>query len=147
MYRTNEFCTLAIRRIARGNWVKLMCLKPTADFYGWSAVFPDIIDAQSVDYPGNIRPWPIGAGYRGYRGKRLRICRSKTRTQGHPAGLTNCFRVSNNASNMDLYAIAQAVSVDFGWMENKSLQRIRKEHWDSFDLPDRYCHLDLRAAN
>ena len=147
MYRTDQFCALAIRRISRGNWVKIMCLKPTADFYGWSAVFPEIIDAQSVDYPGNIRPMPIGNGYRGYRGKRLRICRSKTRTQGHPAGLTNCFRVSNNASNMDLYAIAQAVSIDFGWMENKNHQRVKKEHWDSFELPDRYCHLDLRAAN
>lgn len=124
-----------------------MCLKPTADFYGWSAVFPDIIDAQSMDYPGNIRPMPIGAGYRGYRGIRLRICRSKTTTQGHPAGLTNCFRVSNNASNLDLYAIAQAVSVDYGWMESKSFARVKKEKWDSFSLPDSYCHLDLRAAD
>ena len=147
MYRTDQFCALAIRRISRGNWVKIMCLKPTADFYGWSAVFPEIIDAQSVDYPGNIRPMPIGNGYRGYRGKRLRICRDKTRTTGHPAGLTNAFRVSNNASNMDLFAIAQAVTVDYGWMENKHYQRVKKEQWDSFNLPDTYCHLDLRAAN
>ena len=147
MYFSKDFCALAIRRISRGNWVKLMCLKPTADFYGWSDVFPDILDAQSVDYPGNIRPLPIGAGYRGYVGKRLRICRSKTSKQGHPARLTNCFRVSNNASNMDLYAIAQAVKIDYGWMEAKNGYRRDKAEWDSFDLPDAYCHLDLRGAN
>ena len=124
-----------------------MCLKPTADFYGWAAVFPDIIDAQRVDYPGNIRPMVGRPRYRGHLGKRLRICRHKTRTQGHPAGLTNCFRVTNNASNLDLYAIAQAVSIDFGWMEDKSFRRVSKEKWLSFDLPDKYCHLDLRAAD
>ena len=147
MYTAQEFCTLAVRRISRGNWVKLMCLRPTADFYGWSSVFPDWIDAQFTDYPGNIRPMPIGVGYRGYRGMRLRICRHKTKRQGHPAGLTNCFRVTNNASNMDLYAIAQAVGIDYGWMEAKNGYRRPKAEWDSFDLPDQYCHLDLRAAD
>ena len=48
---------------------------------------------------------------------------------------------------MDLFAIAQAVTVDYGWMENKHYQRVKKEQWDSFNLPDTYCHLDLRAAN
>ena len=147
MYRANEFVHLAIRRISRTNWVQLMCLKPTADFYGWSSVFPDIMDAKSVDYPGNIRPWPSKLNGKNYRGTRLRICRKKEPHGGYPAGLTNAFRVSNNCSRMDLIAVAQAVQIDFGWMEALKGERIPKERWMSAELPDTYCHLDLRAAN
>ena len=124
-----------------------MCLKPTADFYGWSEVFPAFNDARSVDFPDGLRPLGPRPSYRGHRGKRLRICRSKTSTTGYPAKLTNAFRVTNNARNVDLIAIAQAVKVDYGWMEGQYGYRRRKEEWDAFDLPDSYCHLDLRAAD
>ena len=147
MYRTNEFVALAVRRISRSNWVTLNCLKATADFYGWSAVFPTIWDAKSVDYPGNIRPWPSKVNGRNHRGVRLRISRSKVTKSGQPAGLTNCFRVSNNCSTFDLIAIAQAVGVDYGWMEDKAFHRVEKARWDAHDLPDRYCQFDLRAAD
>ena len=147
MYRTDEFVHLAIRRISKGNWVQLMSLKSTADYYGWTEVFPDLFEAKSVDYPGNIRPWPTKLNGKNYKGCRLRICRDKTYGSGNPAGLTNCFRVSNNASKLDLYAVAQAVKVDFAWMNDKTGARIKRSHWRSVDLPDEYCHCDLRAAD
>ena len=147
MYRNDEFVHLAIRRIARGNWVQLMCLKATADYYGWTDVFPDLMTAKGVDYPGNVRPWPLNLSGKNYRGCRLRICRDRSYSSGNPKGLTNCFRVSNNAGRKDLYALAQNVKVDFAWMNDKTGARIPKEVWDSYDLPDEYCHLDLRAAD
>ena len=124
-----------------------MCLRATADFYGWSRVFPDFIDAKQVDSPGVLINPYLRKNYRGYRGKPLRICRHKTRRQGHPAGLTNTFRVSLTASSLDMYAIAQAVDIDYGWMENKNGYRRSRNEWESFDLPDEYCHFDLRAAD
>ena len=147
MYRTDEFVHLAIRRVARGNWVQLMCLKATADFYGWSAVFPNLLDAKRVDYPGNVFPMPTKLNGRNYTGRRLRICRKKEPHTGNPAGLTNCFRVSNNCSKRDLTAIAQAVVPDFGWMNDFYRARVPRETWLAIDLPDDYCNFDLSAAN
>ena len=147
MYFSHDFACLAVRRISKNNWVKLMCLRATADFYGWSDVFPDFIEAQQYERPGLIYNPTLKKNYRGYRGHRLRICRSKTTKQGHPAQQTNCFRVSLNAAVMDLYAIAQAVNIDYGWMEGKNGYRRSRDEWMNFDLPDSYCHLDLRAAN
>ena len=147
MYFAEEFAHLAIRRISRGNWVQLMCLKATADFYGWSSIFPPLLQAKRVDYPGNVFPMPGRLTARQYRGTRLRICRKKTNNGGNPAGLTNCFRVSNNATNLDLTCLAQAVSVDFGWMNDKSMARIPRDRWLSRHLPDTYCNFDITAAN
>ena len=144
---SNEWLELAVRRLAKGRYVKLIVLKSTADFYGWSRIFPTLIDAKRVDYPGNVFPMPGRLTARQYTGTRLRICRKKTQNGGNPAGLTNCFRVSNNATRMDLTAIAQATSVDFGWMSDASGARITRERWLSIDLPDRYCNFDLTAAN
>ena len=147
MYRTDEFVHLAIRRISKGNWVQLMCLKATADFYGWTRVFPSLIDAKSVDYPDGFMPMPGKLNGRNYRGKKLRICRKKGPHSGNPAGLTNAFRVSNNASRYDLTAIAQAVTVDFGWMSSLYGERVAREEWLAVNLPDSYCNFDLSVAN
>lgn len=146
MYALKEYSELGIRRLARGNWVRLVCLKPTADFYGWSTVFPEIWDAESVDYPDGMRPWPTRTSPFRKVGKRLRICRAHGNKQGWPAGKTNCFRVTNNCRQMDLVAIAQAVQISYGWMENFNHNRLSMEHWESIDIPDRYCYQDLRAA-
>lgn len=146
-YYAHDFCELAIRKLSEWDWVRLMCLQATADFYGWSEVFPTIDDAKREDYAGRKRYFGHPRGYRGHRGTRLRICRSKTSTTGYPGKLTNAFRVTNNARNNDLIAIAQAVKVDYGWMEAKYGERRKKAEWDAIDLPDSYCHLDLRAAD
>ena len=147
MYLSSDFSCLAVRRISRNNWVKLMVLRKTAEFYGWDRVFPDFIEAQQFERPGFLVNPYLKANYRGYRGHRLRICRHATSRQGNPARLTNAFRVSLNATVNDLYAIAQAVSIDYGWMENKNGYRRPKAEWDAIDLPDSYGHLNIRAAN
>ena len=147
MYRTEDFVHLAIRRIQKGNWVQLMCLKATADLYGWSRIFPSLIDAKRVDYPDGIFPRPGRLNGQNYNGTRLRICRKKGAHSGNPAGLTNAFRVSNNATRYDLTAIAQAVVIDFGWMSSRYGERIAREDWLAINLPDSYCHFDLTAAN
>jgi len=142
-----SYTELAIRRTKRDSWVKIMCLQTTADFYGWSAVFPVVWEAQAALSDGYLVNPLLHGDKRGHRGRQLRICRAKGSKQGNPAGLTNAFRVTNNATNFDLFAIAQAVSVDYGWMEGMYGYRRSKAEWDAFDLPDEYCHLDLRAAH
>ena len=146
MYRNIDFTTLAIRRLQRSNWVKMLVLKATADFYGWSKVFPTIEEAERVDYPDGIRLFPSRIDPRNFKGKGIFVCRKKGDKHSFPAGLTNRFRVTNNIRLLDLVAIAQAIQVDYGWLEGLNGHRVSKEHWDSIDLPDDYCHLDLRAA-
>ena len=146
MYFDSDFVHLAIRRLKKSDWVQMMCLKATADFYGWSRIFPNIVDAKAVDYPDGVRPWPSALSGRNYPARRYRICRDKTHASGYPKGLTNCFRLSNNARGLDLVAVAHAIDVDYGWMEDRRGKRVMKRHWDSMSLPDSYCQQDLTAA-
>lgn len=147
MYGNDDYCELAVRRIRKGNWVRLIALKPTAEFYGWTTVFPLVREAQDVDYPGGIRPMPVRRNLTNYRALPLYVCRSKSNRQGFPRGLTNRFRVTNNATRLDLAAIAQAIQIDYGWMTARYGERVPKCQWDSVELPDAYCHFDLRAAD
>ena len=146
MYRSIDFTTLAIRRLRKSLWVKMLVLKATADFYGWSSVFPTIEDAETIDYPDGIRPFPSRLDPRNFKGRGIFVCRQKGDKHGFPVGLTNRFRVTNTATKLDLVAIAQAIQVDYGWLEGLNGHRVSKEEWDAIDLPDSYCHLDLRAA-
>lgn len=123
-----------------------MCLKATADFYGWSKVFPDWNRARAEANDSRIRRAAHGIDVRRYRGIRHFICRDLNTTQGFPAGLTNCFRTTTNTTARDLVAIAQATQIDYGWMTAKYGERRKKACWDAIQLPDDYCHLDLRAA-
>ena len=147
MYYAHEFLELAIRRLAKGKWVRLIALKSTADFYGWSTVFPLIADAKSIDYPSGIRPMPMRPKLTNYRACPLYICRSEVSKHGYPKRLTNRFRVTNNAATVDLVAIAQATQIPFGWMTDKAQQRISSDRWLAHSMPERYCHLDKRVAN
>ena len=146
-YRLEEFCELAIRRIQKGNWVRLIALKPTADFYGWTSVFPPILEAKRVDYPDGLFPWPNTPNLRRYKAHPLVISRSDTTKQGFPVRMTNRFRVTNNATTLDIAAIAHATQIPFSWMTNKSNERWDHEHWMSYPVPDTYCSFDKRAAN
>ena len=123
VYKLDDFCELAVRRIAFSNWVRLIALKTTADFYGWTEVFPTLNDAKRVDYPDGLMQ------------------------QGFPVRLTNRFRVTNNAGVVDLATIAQATQIPFSWMTDKSNTRLCAEHWLSYPVPDTYCSFDKRAAN
>ena len=146
-YFHEDFCELAIRRIQKGNWVRLIALKPTADFYGWSSVFPDIWDAKRVDYADGLFPHPGRRNLRAYRAHPLVISRSDTTKQGFPVRMTNRFRVTNNASTLDIAAIAHATQIPFSWLTDKSNKRLDQEHWMSYPVPDSYCSFDKRAAN
>ncbi len=146
-YRLEEFCELAIRRIQKGNWVRLIALKPTAEFYGWSTVFPNILDAKRVDYPDGLFPWPSSPSARNYKAHPLVISRSESSKQGFPVRLTNRFRVTNNAGVMDIATIAQATQIPFSWLTDKNNNRLSQEHWMSYPIPDTYCSFDKRAAN
>ena len=147
MYRVQEFSHLALRRISKGNWVQLMCLKATADFYGWSEAFPPITEAKLVDYPDGMRPWPAKLNGRNYPGLRLYICREKLHRGGYPRELTNCFRVSRNVASRDLYALAQAVKVDFGWMNDQNYRRVRRADWLRPDLEALGCASNTLRAH
>ena len=146
-YRLEEFCELAIRRIQKGNWVRLIALKPTADFYGWTSVFPPILEAKRVDYPDGLFPWPNTPNLRRYKAHSLVISRSDTTKQGFPVRMTNRFRVTNNATTLDIAAIAHATQIPFSWLTDKSNKRLDQEHWMSYPVPDTYCSFDKRAAN
>lgn len=147
MYKLTDFCELAVRRISKTNWVRLIALKSTADFYGWTKVFPSLIEAKRVDYPDGLFPHPGRKNLRMFRAQPLYISRSESSKQGFPVRLTNRFRVTNNTRDLDLIAIAQAVQVPFGWMSDRHGQRRGQEYWMGTDLPDAYRHFDKRAAN
>ena len=146
-YFLEEFCELAIRRIQKGNWVRLIALRPTAEFYGWSTVFPNIWDAKRVDYADGLFPHPGRKNLRRYRAHPLVICRSEVTKQGFPVRMTNRFRVTNNATTLDIAAIAHATQIPFSWLTDKSNARLDQEHWMSYPVPDTYCSFDKRAAN
>lgn len=146
-YSNEEFCELAIRRIGLGNWVRLIALKPTAEFYGWSTVFPDIWDAKRVDYPDGLFPHPGRKYLRRYRAHPLVISRCDTTKQGFPVRLTNRFRVTNNACVVDIAVIAQATQIPFSWLTDKKNNRLSQEHWLDYPVPDSYCGFDKRVAN
>ena len=146
LYKNDDFTQLAIRQLPRGEWVRLIALKATANFYGWAEVFPTWNQARALTNDGTTRRPAYTIRPRRYRGVRHFICRDLNTTQGFPARLTNCFRVTNNATAQDLVAIAQATQIDYGWMTAKYGERRKKACWDAIELPDSYCHFDLRAA-
>ena len=139
MYFNREYVHLAIRKIRDGDWVQLMTLKTTADFYGWSDIFLPLSEAKAIDRGDGMLRWPRRIKTRSYPALRLYICREKAHRRGYPRGLTNCFRVSRNACTRDLVALAQAVKVDFGWMNDKSYRRVTREQWLRAELPSARC--------
>ena len=147
MYRLEDYSHLALRRISKGNWVQLMCLKTTADFYGWSDAFLPITEAKLVDYSDGVMRWPRKLNGRNYRSLRLYICREKLHRRGYPRDLTNCFRVTRNVATRDLYALAQAVKVDFGWMNDQNYRRVRRAEWLRPDLEALGCASNTLRAH
>ena len=123
-YREEQFVELAIRRLSKGRWIKLIALEATADFYGWSTVFPSISDAERVDYPDGFRPMPRKRSLLRFKAQPMWIGRSKVNRQGFPVGLTNRFRVTNNVARKDIVAIAQATQIPFSWLTDMAGKRL-----------------------
>lgn len=126
---SNRWVELAVRRLAKGRYVKLICLKSTADFYGWSEFFPTVIESRLADGDGETLVFnQMRRGVHRGRHALVRISRDANK-QGHPAGVTNQFRVSQCAMQRDYAEIAQGVGVEFGWMEDKNNRRRSQEEW------------------
>ena len=139
MYFSHEYVHLAIRKIRPGDWVQLMCLKTTADYYGWSETFPDISTAKAIDSGDGLIQFPTRKRPRRTRALRLYISREKAHKKGYPRGLTNCFRVSRNVCNRDLVAMAHATTVDFGWMNDVGYNRVTRDEWLAREIPSARC--------
>lgn len=127
---SNRWVELAVRRLAKGRYVKLICLKNTADFYGWSEFFPTVIESRLADGDGqSLRVSNMRRGHHRGRHAYVRISRSSDK-QGHPSGVTNQFRVSQCATQRDYAEIASGIGVDYGWMEDKNNRRRSREEWE-----------------
>ena len=113
----------------------ISALRSTADYYGWTKEF-EVWRPKLAGYDGRyaLHQMPNRQG-RGHAvgGKRLRICRSPSR-QGHPAGLTNQFKVSNSCRTVDLAELAHFTQGDWHWMEDLSGKRLSRDHWHQLYL-------------
>lgn len=113
---------------ARGS---LNVKRETAEYFGWDKAFPEFHERRERDEQGNMpmafRSWqqkdPGGQG-----GKRLRICRAKSKN-GWPAGMTNCFRIQGNVTNAMLHQMAEVAGEKFEWMEKKNGKKVSREDW------------------
>ena len=125
----SKYIKLLISRETRQD-VYLIALRTTANYYGWSEQF-EVWSPKPV-LVENGRTWFMDPGRKGEMfceaGRIHRICRSPSK-RGHPAGLTNKFKVSRNARLLDLAEIAHLVQVDWHWMTGPSGERISRERW------------------
>ena len=108
----------------------ISALRSTANYYGWTKEFelwrPKVLYT-SRGFAYSVMPKREGRGH-AVGGKRIRISRSPSKC-GHPAGLTNQFKVSNSCRTADLAELANFTQGDWHWMEDLSGQRLSKEHW------------------
>ena len=115
IYKNEDFTRLAIRRLKTGKYVWLSALKATAALYGWDKAFPTVIEAKRAASPDGYIKSPGRRGWKNGGGKTYRISRSP-KTQGYPPGLTNTFRLSNDATRLDLAQVANSTQVDWHWI-------------------------------
>ena len=121
---------LGLRAISGDRYVWLRCLKATAAFYGWDKKFPTLIALKQQTTGSRFIPDPGRRGWKNSGGVSHVICRSPS-TQGSPAGLTNAFAVSGNATTKDLALIAKSTQVDWYWMTAKYGERRSREEWEA----------------
>ena len=111
--------------------VTMVCVKQTAEFFGWDTAFEEwtpkvrvgLSGVRTVLYSGLMKKNAIRSG-----GKRLRICRDKSK-KGWPAGKTNCFRMRGAFNKGHLRQLAEVAGDKFEWMESKYGERIDREIW------------------
>ena len=131
-YFADDYQTLVIRREGNGNQVWIKGLKATFSYFGWDRLYdpwesgrPGPDGQTRVAYYGRS----CGSGRSG--GQRIRICRG-LRQQGHPKGLTNCFRIHSHISNRDLAELAHFAGPEVGWMEAKCGRRLLWDEWEQY---------------
>ena len=104
--------------------------RATAEFFGWDKAFPEW--TESIRYRADGTPY-TGGTLRNSRtlhhgGKRLRICRAKSKT-GYPQGKTHCFRMVGTWSRKHLVKLAAVAGEKFEWMEDTRYQRVDRDVW------------------
>lgn len=129
MYKNEDFCQLVIRKKQDGRYIWLKCLKATAELYGWDKAFTPLIEQQFKDSPDGYIRCPSKRGWTSGGGKEHRISRSP-KTSGWPAGLTNTFRLSSDATLVDLAEVAKATEIDWEWVTCDNGGRRTKEWFD-----------------
>lgn len=123
------YCSIKIRQMPSGDWVRLKCLTTTAQFYGWLEAFSSSFEIQRKRDREEGRLITDPANRVKYSGGRsFRVCRSND-TGGQPAGLTNRFRLTWGHSDADLALLARLIAVEWGWMESTGGRRIRRAEW------------------
>ena len=110
----------------------LIALRTTADYYGWTEQFPTwTLRPAPGEPPGSRFSMRPGRGEMFCeRGRRLRICRSRSR-DGYPKGMTNAFKVSRNCGLFDLSEVAHFAQGDWHWMSSPRGGRIGRDRWES----------------
>ena len=130
VYKNEDFIKLGLRSTSAGRYVWLRCLKATAALYGWDQAFPTLQALRQETTGSRFRADPGRRGWKTSGGVSHVICRSPS-TQGSPAGLTNAFAVSGNATTKDLALIAQSTQVDWHWMTCRYGERRSREQWEA----------------
>lgn len=130
IYKNEDFVRLGLRVISGDRYVWLKALKATAALYGWDQAFPTLQALRQETTGSRFRADPGRRGWKTSGGVSHVICRSPS-TQGSPAGLTNAFAVSGNATTKDLALIAKSTEVDWYWMTAKYGERRSREQWEA----------------
>ena len=112
------------------NRAYVICLRTTADFYGWTESLPAwapkelaVVGGYSIGFdPGRKSSLKLAPG------KRLRISRSASKA-GNPAGFTNAFRISKQVGVSHLAQLAHVTEGDWFWMEGLYGGRVSREQW------------------
>lgn len=126
-----KYIKLLLHREAGTRDRYLIALRTTADYYGWPEQFPEWTPETTLGPDG--RRWCKDPGRRGRleceAGMRLRVCRSPS-TGGHPAGMTNAFKVSNNCRLVDIAEVAHFTQGDWHWLTSPNGERISRDRWE-----------------
>ena len=125
-----KYIKLLVSRSDKARDVYLIALRTTANYYGWSEQFEPW--SPEPAYRENGKEFFYDSGRRGEmfceRGNIHRICRSPSR-RGNPAGFTNKFKVSRNATLFDLSEVAYLTKGDWHWMSGPEGIRRTRDEW------------------
>ena len=110
--------------------VSVITQQATADFFGWSGVFPEWSQKERELPDGSrvVQPRSRSKYWWMRGGRALRICRSPV-TTGHPAGLTHSIRMKGAFTRKHQAALAAVAGERFEWMESREGLRLRREVW------------------
>lgn len=119
---------LEVARRPSGEVVWVTCLAATADFYGWSAAFPEVSLRTHQGVGGSRSFYPTKQSRNINGGVSLRICRASSRS-GHPSQATNRYRVSRTWGLKHSALLARATAPDWAWMESLNGRRRTRDEW------------------